>query len=69
MKDEVDSNTNYNWCTWKDLPRLGTGTGKAGNWRMIWDHPNYYIRFKETCCHSHFGESERSSTNASVKTP
>ena len=37
---ESNDDTNCNWCTWNDLQRVGTGTGKVGNQRMDRDHLN-----------------------------
>ena len=39
----IDGYTNYNWSTRNNLQGLWKGTGRVGNWRTDWDHPNYNI--------------------------
>ena len=43
VEHESDSNTNCNWCTWNGPQRFYKGTGRVGNQRTSWDHPNYSI--------------------------
>ena len=43
MEHEGDGNTNYNWCTWNDLKRLGKGAGRVLNQKTSRDHPNSSI--------------------------
>ena len=43
MELEGDGDTNCNWCTWNNLQRICTGTGRLGNKRTNRDHRDYKI--------------------------
>ena len=43
MKHEGNGDTNCNWCTQNNRPRIGKGTGRLGNMRKSDDHPLYSI--------------------------
>ena len=43
MEHESDGDDNYNWCTWNNPQRIGTGTGRLRNQRTSEDHPDYSI--------------------------
>ena len=43
MENESDGDIMYNLHTRKVPQRFGKGAGRAGNWRMNRDHPNYSL--------------------------
>ena len=43
MEYEDGSDTNCNWCTWKELQKLYKLAGRAKNRRASKDHLNYWI--------------------------
>ena len=43
VEHENDDCNNYNWCSWYNHKRIGTGTGGLGNNRTSGDLPKYCI--------------------------
>ena len=43
MKHEGRGDTNCNWCTQNNPPKIGKGTGRFGNKRISRDHPDNNI--------------------------
>ena len=42
-EEDVDGDTNGNWCTWNDPQKIRKETEKLGNKRTSRDHPDYSI--------------------------
>ena len=64
MEYESDGDTNYNWCTWNNLQRIGKGTRWLKK-KSIHTTALLTSARLETWCHSN--SSEKPSANVCVK--